>query len=188
MAAVASCAVVSCGVTGQYVWASELPAPPGDGKDFVIRDTDTVNVKVFQQDAMGAHERVRPDGKIFVPLVGEVVARGRKPLELAKEIETKLKGVIVAPSVSINVEPAQIAVSVLGEVRNAGAFNVDPGASVLHALASAGGLSDYADADAIFVLRKDLPKRVRFRFQDLRDGDKRSTQFALQAGDVVVVE
>jgi polysaccharide export outer membrane protein len=79
-------------------------------------------------------------------------------------------------------------VSVVGEVRNAGAFNVDPGSSVLHALASAGGLSDYADADGIFVLRKDMPKRVRFRFQDLRDGEKRAMQFALQAGDVIVVE
>lgn len=179
-----------CGGTGAFTWVSELPRSAATGdQDFLIRDTDTVNVRVYQQDAISTNQRVRPDGKIVVPMAGEFVARGKKPSELAKEIEAKLKGVLVTPVVTVSVEQsAQITVSVVGQVRNAGAFQMDPGSSVLHALASAGGLSDYASEDKIFVLRRSLPQRVRFRFADLRNGDKSSIGFGLQAGDVVVVE
>jgi len=95
----------------------------------------------------------------------------------------------VAPVVTVSVEQsAQILIPVLGEVKNAGTFTVDPGSSVLVALADAGGLSDYASSDRIFVLRKGLDHRVRFRLSDLRAGDPKSLAFTLQAGDIVVVE
>ena len=76
----------------------------------------------------------------------------------------------------------------VGEVRNSGVFPIEPGSNVLHALAAAGGLTDYADGDKVFVVRKSLPQRVRFRFTDLRSQDPKSVQFTLQAGDVIVVE
>ena len=79
-------------------------------------------------------------------------------------------------------------VSVVGEVRNSGVFDVQPGSNVLHALAAAGGLNDYADSDRIFVVRKSLPQRVRFKYHDLRSADAKSVGFTLQNGDVVVVE
>jgi polysaccharide biosynthesis/export protein len=181
-------ALSGCGSTGAFVWASDVPAQ-ADTKDFVIRETDTVNVRVYQQDALSTAQRVRPDGKIVVPLAGEFLAKGKKPKELGKEIEDKLKGVLVTPVVTVSVEPtAQVAISVVGQVKNAGSFPMDPGANVLQALASAGGLSDFANEDHIFVIRKSMEQRVRFRFADLRNGDKRSITFALQAGDVVVVE
>jgi polysaccharide export outer membrane protein len=184
LSSVAGCA----GAVGPFTWANELPANAAGG-DFVIRDTDTVNVRVYNQDAISTHERVRPDGRISVPMAGEVLVRGRKPSEIAKELEVKLKAVVVAPVVTVSIDQsAQIAVPVLGEVKNAGTFTVDPGASVLVALADAGGLSDYASSDRIFVLRKGLDRRVRFRMDDLRAGDARSITFGLQAGDVVVVE
>jgi polysaccharide export outer membrane protein len=168
---------------------NELPAPSKDSGDFVIRDTDTVNVRVYNQDSISTHERVRPDGKISVPMVGEVAVKGRKPAEISRELEVKLKSVVVAPVVTVSVEQtAQILVSVLGEVKNAGTFTVDAGANVLVALADAGGLSDYASTDRVFVLRKGLDHRVRFRLSDLRAGDQKALGFGLQAGDVVVVE
>lgn len=180
---------LGCGSTGAYVWVQDVPAASQGEKDFLIRDTDTVNVRVYQQDAITTQQRVRPDGKIVVPLAGEFVARGKKPKELGKEIEEKLKGVLVTPVVTVSVEQsAQVAISVVGQVRNAGAYNMEPGASVLHALASAGGLNDYASEEKIFVLRRSLPQRVRFRFSDLRNGDKAAIGFGLQSGDVVVVE
>jgi polysaccharide biosynthesis/export protein len=182
-------ALVGCGSTGEYQWVSELPDAKTSSQDFLIRETDMVHVRVYQQDAITTDQRVRPDGKITVPLAGEFVARGKKPAALGKEIEDKLKGVLVTPVVTVTVEQAaQITVSVLGQVRNAGAFNMDIGANVLQALASAGGLNDYAREDYIFVLRRSLEKRVRFRYADLKNGDKSSIEFGLQAGDVVVVE
>ena len=185
----AALATACGGTVGPYTWVDELPAAAKDSSDFVIRDTDTVSVRVYNQDGISTHERVRPDGKIAVPMAGEIMMRGRKPTEIAKEIEVKLKAVVVAPVVTVGVEQtAQIIIPVLGEVKNAGSFTIDSGATVLAALADAGGLSDYASPDRIFVLRKALDRRVRFRFSDLRAGDARSLAFGLQAGDVVVVE
>lgn len=182
-------AQAGCASTGEFQWVSELPDTKSSSSDFLIRETDMVHVRVYQQDSITTDQRVRPDGKITVPLAGEFLARGKKPSVLGKEIEDKLKGVLVTPVVTVTVEQAaQVTVSVLGQVRNAGAFNMDIGANVLQALASAGGLNDYAREDYIFVLRRSLDKRVRFRYSDLKNGDKSSTQFGLQAGDVVVVE
>jgi len=178
-----------CGSTGEFQWVSELPDAKRDTQDFLIRETDMVHVRVYQQDSITTDQRVRPDGKITVPLAGEFVARGKKPSVLGREIEDKLKGVLVTPVVTVTVEQAaQVTVSVLGQVRNAGAFNMDIGANVLQALASAGGLNDYAREDYIFVLRRSADKRIRFRYSDLKNGDKSSIEFGLQAGDVVVVE
>jgi len=185
-----SLVIPACGGTiGPYTWVDEMPAAARDSSEFVVRDTDTVNVRVYNQDAISTHERVRPDGRISVPMAGEVVVRGRRPSEIAKELEGKLKAVVVAPVVTVSIDQsAQILVPVLGEVKNAGTFTIDPGASVLVALADAGGLSDYASSDRIFVLRKGLDRRVRFRMADLRAGDAKSFAFGLQAGDIVVVE
>ena len=182
--------VPACAATvGPYTWVDEMPAPAQSATDFVIRDTDTVNVRVYNQDAISTHERVRPDGKISVPMAGEVLVRGRKPADIAKELEVKLKSVVVAPVVTVSVDQsAQLLIPVLGEVKNAGTFTIDPGSSVLVALADAGGLTDYASADRIFVLRKGLDRRVRFRLSDLRAGDAKALAFGLQPGDIVVVE
>lgn len=183
-------AMSGCASIGEFQWVSELPRTEKvNEQDFLIRETDMVTVRVYKDDQITTVQRVRPDGKITVPMAGEFVARGKSPAVLGKEIEGKLKSVLVSPVVTVTVEQAaQVTVSVLGQVRNPGAFNMDLGSNVLQALASAGGLNDYASSDRIFVLRRGLTKRVRFRFSDLTDGDKASINFGLQAGDVVVVE
>lgn len=179
----------ACSATGPYVWVDSLPPEQAAGGDVVVKEGDMVVVRVFNQEPLSTRERVRADGKIALPVVGEVAARGKKPAQLAKEIEEKLKAVVVAPSVTVSVEQnAQLTISVVGEVKNSGTFQLEPGATVLHALASAGGLSDYASDDRIFVVRRSLQQRVRFRFVDLRAGDPRSIGFPLQTGDVIVVE
>jgi polysaccharide biosynthesis/export protein len=155
----------------------------------VIQDGDVVKVRVFNQEPLSTEEKVRPDGKIAIPVVGEVTARGKKPTQLATEIQDRLKSVIVAPSVTVTLAAgAELKVSVLGEVKTGGVFQLEHGANVLHALAAAGGLSEYADADKVFVVRRSLPQRVRFRYQDLRSAEPKSISFTLQAGDVIVVE
>lgn len=182
--------VVGCRSTGPFVWVDSLPHQgTGSSGDVTISDGDVVNVRVFNQEPLSTKERVRADGKIAMPVIGEVMARGKRPAELGREIQDRLKAVVVAPSVTVTVEqPAELKVSVLGEVRNAGIYQLDPGANVLTALAAAGGLNDYADSEKVFVVRKSLPQRVRFRYSDLRSADPRSVKFTLQAGDVVVVE
>ncbi len=192
VALAALCALVAlggCAATAPYVWVDQINVNADNGQGLVLRDGDNVNVRVFNHDNLSIQQRVRADGKISIPVVGEVQARGKQPLQLARELEEKLKAVVVAPSVSVTVDQAEkLTVGVVGEVKQAGVFPLDHGSTVLHALASAGGLSDFADGDKIFVVRKGMSQRVRFRFQDLRGADARSVGFLLQTGDVVVVE
>lgn len=180
-------ALSGCASTGPYVWASTLPPQPATDNVVAIQGTDIINVRVFREDTFSTREHVRPDGKISVPIVGEVMARGRRPDEVAKEIETRLKTMLKEPNVTLVLEqPAQMPISVTGEVRQSGTFQMEPGTNVLHAIASAGGLNDYADGDKIFLVRKSLAQRVRFKYSDLRSGV--TTNITLQPGDLVVVE
>ena len=182
-------ALAGCGSTGPYVWVDSLPHAAASSADVQIQDGDVLVVRVFNQDPLSTKERVRQDGKIAMPVIGEVMARHKRPAQLAGEIQERLKSVVVAPSVTVTLEQTgDLKVSVVGEVRNSGVFPLEPGANVLHALAAAGGLSDYADTDKVFVVRKSLPQRVRFRYHDLRSADPKSIAFTLQPGDVVVVE
>ncbi len=182
-------ALAACGATGPYVWVDSLPASAAGGGDVLITDGDTLNVRVFNQDSLSTKERVRADGRISIPVIGEVVARGKRPAQLAAEIQDRLKDIVKVPSVIVTFEAGtDLKVSVVGEVRNSGIFQMEPGSNVLTALAAAGGLNDYADSDKVFVVRKSLPQRVRFRYTDLRSQDPKSIAFTLQAGDIVVVE
>lgn len=179
----------ACGGTGPYVWVDSLPGTATSSNDVIIQEGDVLNVRVFNQDPLSTKERVRSDGRISIPVIGEVVARGKRPAQLASEIQDRLKDIVKVPSVIVTLEQAEgMKVSVVGEVRNSGIFQLEPGSNVLHALAAAGGLNDYADSDKVFVVRKSLPQRVRFRYHDLRSADPKSVQFTLQPGDIVVVE
>ncbi len=182
-------ALFACGGTGPYVWVDSLPGTATSSNDVIIQEGDVLNVRVFNQDPLSTKERVRSDGRISIPVIGEVTARGKRPAQLASEIQDRLKDIVKVPSVIVTLEQAEgMKVSVVGEVRNSGIFALEPGSNVLHALAAAGGLNDYADSDKVFVVRKSLPQRVRFRYHDLRSADPKSVQFTLQPGDIVVVE
>ena len=160
-------------------------------RDYVIGAGDALAIRVYNQDALSARGRVRPDGKIAVPLAGELDALGRRPQDLAKDIEARLKPFVVAPTVLVSVEEIRpIQISMLGEVARPGVISLDAGAGVLQALASAGGTTDFADRERIFVLRKreaQPPLRIRFSYADLARGGS-GALFALAHGDVVIVE
>jgi protein involved in polysaccharide export with SLBB domain len=83
----------------------------------------------------------------------------------------------------------QIAVTIVGEVRNPGTFNLAHGAGVMAGLGAAGGLNDYASNDGIYVLRaKQSGQRIRFRYTDLTRPDPAALNFELHEGDAVLVE
>jgi polysaccharide export outer membrane protein len=173
------------------VWVDDVPASEFGGKPeaYVINVGDLLNVRVYNQDAMSTRARVRPDGKIAVPLLGDIEARGRKPAELAKALEARLKEFVVAPAVIVTVEEAQpMLVSVIGEVARPGILTLEPTSGVLQALAGAGGVTDYANRDRIFVFRRSPQLRIRFTYESLTRGEGKGAAFLLQQGDVVVVE
>jgi polysaccharide export outer membrane protein len=160
------------------------------GDAYLINTGDIINIRVFEQDAISSRVKVRTDGKVALPFLGDTEVRGKRPVDVAHELEVRLKEFIVSPKVTVNVDEFQpITVSVLGEVSHPGSYPLDPSnAGVMQALAGAGGLTEFADHDRIFVLRKTPARRIRFTFDALADNDPRAATFALQGGDVIVVE
>jgi len=101
-----------------------LPASSSGGGDVLITDGDVLNVRVFNQEPLSTKERVRSDGRISIPVIGEVVARGKRPAQLASEIQDRLKDIVKVPSVIVTFEAGtELKVSVVGEVRNSGIFH-----------------------------------------------------------------
>ncbi|HLM76519.1 MAG TPA: polysaccharide biosynthesis/export family protein [Polyangiaceae bacterium] len=185
----------ACGPKGDYVWVDSLPPAQLSGPnpaEYSIEPGDMLNVRVYNQEAMSTRARVRPDGKIFIPLVGDVDVKGRRPADLAKDLEARMKSFIVAPSVAVTAEEVQpVRVSVIGEVTRPGSLDIQPGSGVLRALAMSGGLTEFADEDSIFVLRMAPNRslqRIRFTYGDLTRGGGQGPAFTLRSGDVVVVE
>jgi polysaccharide biosynthesis/export protein len=180
-----------CASTGSFVWASTLPAvPEGGGDQRLIRVGDNLSVFVRGQETPERDSIVQADGSVVVPLIGPVVVAGMTPDEAARRVEAALRPVLVEPHVAIAVTlSVPYRVTVVGEVQSAGAFELEPGEGVLAALAMAGGLTPFADDDAIYVLRqRPEAMRIRFRYKDLTQGDPQSVNFRLHDGDVVVVD
>jgi polysaccharide export outer membrane protein len=183
-----------CGSTGNYVWVTALPpteVSAAHGAEYVIVEGDVLAVRVVGQDSASATTRVRSDGRITLPLIGDVMARGHTPTTLSRDIETRLKPFIVVPSVSVAVQETQAAkVSIVGEVTHPGVYMLGDDAHLLAALALAGGPTDFASSDKIFVLRATAaaPLRIRFTWRRLTHGDLPDSQFTLRGGDTVVVE
>jgi polysaccharide biosynthesis/export protein len=193
LSAVAALALLgACATTGgpsipvnEY---QEPPVPPQSG--YVIQSGDLLQVRVFNQPDMSARVRVRDDGKISIPFLNDVTAVGLTPNALAQQIQTRLKEFINAPVVTISLEETRpFSISVIGEVNKGGVYALPPGAGVLQALAAAGGLTQYASKNKIFVVR-DSPERarIRFEFEQLTQAEGKAATFRLRVGDIVVVE
>ena len=182
--------IQACAPAGPYVWVKDLPSTTSASSEYLVAAGDVISVRIVNQDSMSTKARVRSDGRIALPLLGDVDVRGKRPSSLRQELEARYKEFLVAPSVTVSVdEIAPVSVSVLGEVAHPGVVQMDSGCGVAQAIAGAGGLTDYASRDRIFVVRGgDKPERVRFTFDGLAGGDPAAVRFALKRGDVVVVE
>lgn len=185
-------APAGCAGAGQYVWFHEMPQPDrgANAGDYVLGVGDTINIRVYDQDGVSSDVKIRSDGKIALPFAGELVAAGKRPLELSREIEARLKQFIVSPRVTVNVSTAQpITVTVVGEVARIGTVTLEPPARLVEALAQSGGPGEFADKSKIFVLRQ-FPsyRRIRFTWDAILRNDNGAATFPLRTGDVVVIE
>lgn len=182
----------SCAGAGQYVWFGEMPASERAvlTGDYVIGVGDQISIRTFEQDGLSSDAKIRTDGKVALPLVGEIIAAGKRPLELSHEIETALKQFVVNPRVTVNVTAAQpISVTVVGEVAHIGVLTLEPPARLVEAMAQSGGVGEFGDKEKIFVLRQ-FPtyKRIRFTWEAILRNTDNAAQFPLRTGDVIVVE
>jgi polysaccharide export outer membrane protein len=183
----------ACSSAGSYVWVNDVRLPPpSSSAEYTIASGDVLAIRVLGHDELSDPKvRVRDDGRIALPIVGEVNARGTKPSELRGALETRFKDYLKEPTITVNLEEGRPAeVSILGEVSHPGTYPIAPGFGVAQLLAGAGGVTEFANRDRIFVVRGGGPQplRVRFTYEALTHGDPAASGFALRAGDVVVVE
>jgi polysaccharide biosynthesis/export protein len=186
--ALALCGLLACADVGKFVWVQDY-VPPPDPQGFVLGPGDVVLVRMFGQEAFTTRARIRSDGRISLPLLNDVDAAGYTPASLGQQLDTRYKDFVKVPAVTVSVEDAQpLQLPVAGEVGKPGVVAADRGATLLTVLLQAGGLTDFAHRDRIFVVRRaPQPVRIRFSWKELlRDGD--GGRFQLRTGDLVVVE
>jgi polysaccharide export outer membrane protein len=156
---------------------------------YVIGASDMIAVTVFKEPTLSGSLLVRPDGMISVPLLGDVKAAGKTPLQLADEIAAKLKKYIQDPSVTVVLgQMNSKLVYLMGEIGKTGPIEMTPGMTLLAAIATAGGLTPYANAKKIYILRNEGGKQLKLPVQYKRalKGDS-SLNLILSPGDTIVV-
>lgn len=161
------------------------------GAGYKIGADDVLAINVWHEPEVSRSVPVRPDGKISLPLVGDVPAAGLTPIQLQNELEARFSKYLTNPDVSVIVsEIRSQRVNVLGQVLRPGTYPLIPPMGVLDAIAAAGGLKEFAKPNKTYVLRT-LPngqrERIKFQYKNVLKGKKGSHDVLLQTRDTVVV-
>ena len=158
--------------------------------DYLLLPGDKLEVSIWKETEMQRTVIVRPDGKFSFPLTGEVKAAGRSIEQVRSEIETKLARYISEPVVTVALsEIVGNRVYVIGQVLKPGFFVMNPQINVLQALSLAGGMTPFAKADDIIVIRGEGSgqRTLPFRYGQVSSGRNLDQNVLLESGDVVVV-
>jgi polysaccharide export outer membrane protein len=158
---------------------------------YVIGPEDVLAINVWKEQEISRSVPVRMDGAISLPLVGEVQAGGKTPKQLEQEITKKLQTYISEPQVTVIVtEMRSKRFNVLGQVARPGSYLLTNSATVLDAIALAGGFRDFAKQKSIYVLRRNpdgSETRLPFNYKDVVKGKNTEQNVKLQPRDSVVV-
>jgi polysaccharide biosynthesis/export protein len=158
---------------------------------YVIGANDVLTINVWKEPDISRSVPVRSDGKISLPLVGELQAGGQTPRQLEQEITKRLQSYISEPEVTVIVTDSKSQkVNILGMVARPGAYLLTSSTTVLDSIAMAGGFKDFAKQKSIYVLRQasdGTQKRIPFNYKDVIKGKNPEQNIRLQAGDTVVV-
>ena len=158
--------------------------------DYVIGVEDVLNVVVWKEPELSMSLSVRPDGKITVPLVGDIAAAGSTPEELSAALREKLAVYIREPVVSVIVQAInKFKIYVLGEVGQQGEINLTRKTRVLQAIAIAGGLSQFADKSDIILIREidGAEMRIPIDYKKLIKGTETGQNIYVKPGDTILV-
>lgn len=173
--------------------AAAIPAskarPHNDA--FVIGPDDVLAVNVWKEAEISRTVTVRSDGKISLPLVGELQASARTPKQLEDEISSKLSGYISEPAVTVIVQEIRSQrFNILGQVAHPGSYVLNSSTTVLDAIALSGGYRDFAKQKSIYILRRNpdgTETRLSCNYKEVIKGRHPEQNIKLEVGDTVVV-
>lgn len=159
-------------------------------RGYEIQPGDLLHISVWKEEGLDQEVLVRPDGGLSFPLAGDLNAVSKTVEELRREITDRLARFI--PNLVVTVAVRQIngnKIYVIGQVNRPGEFVMNPRVDVMQALSIAGGMTAFASANDVFVLRRQDGRQVAlpFRFQDVVRGRNLDQNIVLESGDVVVV-
>ena len=172
--------------------ADASAAPAGSSvapSAYIIGPDDTIVVSVWKEPSLSGALPVRPDGMISLALVGDLQAAGFTPMQLAQDITTRLRKFVNDPNVTITVTGVNSKrIFLMGEVGHTGPQPLTSGLTPLSAIATAGGISAFANGKHIYILRTVSGKQMKIPFdykKAIKTGDQQGVQ--LQSGDTIVV-
>jgi polysaccharide export outer membrane protein len=157
---------------------------------YQINPGDVLSIAVWNEPELNRTVLIRPDGGLSFPLVGDISARGRSAAELQTLVAQQLSQYIPDPVVTVSVEQVQgNRVYVIGQVREPGSFIMNPRLDVMQALALAGGMTAFAQANDIRIIRRRGGQQevLSFSFADIARGRDLQQNVLLESGDVIVV-
>lgn len=158
--------------------------------NYIIGGQDVLDISVWKEPDLTRSVPVRPDGKISLPLLNDVQAAGLTPTQLANQITESLKKFITNPQVTVIVSAINSQrVYILGEVNRAGAYPLLPQMTVLQALSSAGGFTQFANPKKIYVMRAENGKQTKypFNYNEVIKGKDADQNIILKPGDTIVI-
>jgi polysaccharide export outer membrane protein len=163
--------------------------PHDDG--FIIGNDDVLAINVWKEPDISRAVPVRSDGKISLPLVGEVQASGQTPKQLETEIAAKLQSYISEPDVTVIVQEVRSQrFNILGQVSHPGSYLLTNSMTVLDAIAMAGGFRDFAKQKSIYVLRAQAggsQQKFPFNYKDMIKGKNPEQNIKLAPRDTIVI-
>lgn len=156
---------------------------------YTIGSGDVLNIQVWKEKDLSQTVVVRPDGKISLPLLGEVYVVGKEPSQLEELIQTRLQTMVVQPRVTVTVaEIHSRMVYITGEITRPGAYPLNTPITVLQLIAQAGGLTEFASKKKIHVLRAGGPAGgIWVNYKSLLQGSDPNRNLQLNPGDTVVI-
>jgi polysaccharide biosynthesis/export protein len=169
------------------------PPTSESGSDYIIGPGDTLDVFVWRNQELSTRIPVRPDGRVSTPLVEDMVAVGKTPSQLARDMEKVLSEFIRSPKVNIIVTEAASTnsqVRVVGQAVRPRAMPYREGLTVLDAVIEVGGLSEFAAGNRAKLVRKDASGKTtekRVRLRDLIEKGDMGQNLAMKPGDVLVI-
>jgi polysaccharide biosynthesis/export protein len=165
-------------------------AAPSEERSYTIGPDDLLHIVVWKNDSLSKEVRVRPDGKITLPLINDVQAAGMTPSVLRDVIAKRLEKFIEISGVTVMVKEINSSkVSVLGQVKKPGIYPLRGDLTVLEAIALAEGFNEFASTDRMVIIRKNGKETnwIKVRYTDMIQGRVSVDHLFLAAGDTLVV-